>query len=125
MKYDWTAFAREVNNYLDNLDPFERPMRYTAWAEVLGIGWKTLKRKADKRPDSEWALALLRHKAKDAAWRGRFLKAAARRLGVSGHVPELAHMFGLTVKQVDALVRDARELGQLPPSKRATLKETP
>lgn len=117
-KHDWNAVAREVNDYLDQLDPYERPMRHTVWAEVLGIGWKTLDRKARKRPDSEWALALLRHKAKDAAWRARFLKAAARGLGVSGHVPELARMFGLTVKQVDALIRDARALGELPPSER-------
>lgn len=121
---DWGVITRELNAYLDGLDPLQRPMSFAAFADVLGISWKTLGRKAMQWPQSEWGRAVARCKSADARWRSMFLKAAKRRLGTIGHVPELAREFGLTSRQVDGLIRDARRDGKLPASKRRRHHET-
>lgn len=118
MSVDYSAFAREVNEYLDGLKPDDRPMDYSQWAEVLGLPWTVIGSKARRQPSSAWGRAIARHKAAKAAWRVRVVKAAKRHLGVPGNVAEMARKFGLTLKQVAGIIQHARKVGELPPSAR-------
>lgn len=125
MRLDYDAVAREVSKYLDKLKPDERPMDCIYWGDVLSVPWTALEGKARRHPDSDWGRVIARHKALKAAWRVRVVEAAACKLGVPGHVASVARRFGLTVKQVAGIIQHARKVGDLPPSKRATLRKTP
>lgn len=113
-KHDWNAVAREVNDYLDQLEQYQRPMQHGTWATVLGIDWKVLDKRARKHPDGEWAKALGRHKAIDAAWLCDFFDAVQQANGRRGYVKELAIKFHLTPEQARQLVDASRAKGRIP-----------
>lgn len=125
MTFDYDAAAREVSKYLDSLTPDERPMDCIYWGEVLDVPWTILEGKARRHPNGDWGRVISRHKAMKAAWRVKVVEAAARKLGVPGHVASVARQFGITVKQVAGIIQQARKVGDMPLSKRATLRETP
>lgn len=114
MKHDWTAAAREVNDYLDKLEPNERPMPYGVWADVLGIHRKMLHQEVTRHPDLNFGQALARHKAIDAAWLARFRQAAAAMRAEPAYVRKLALEFGLTHRQAENFIARARLNGTLP-----------
>lgn len=115
---DWDAVAREVNDYLDKLEPNERPMAYGSWATVLDIGWNRLADRAKRYPEQSWARALARHKAIDAKWRADLLEAVERHKGRRGYLTAIARDFHITYAQADALVAASRARGQLPKANR-------
>lgn len=114
MKHDWTAAAREVNDYLDKLEPNERPMPYGVWADVLGIHRKMLHQETTRHPGRNFGQALARHKAIDAAWLARFKQAAAAMRAEPAYVRKLALEFGISHQQAENLIARARSNGTLP-----------
>lgn len=114
MRIDWAAVAREVNDYLDKLEPNERPMPCGVWTYVLGISRKTLGQRAMRYPDQDFGQAVARHRAIDAAWLASFEKAAAATRTEPAYVRKLALQFGITDRQAENLVARARANGTLP-----------
>ena len=114
MRHDWTAVAREVNDYLDKLKPNERPMLCGLWADVLGISRHTLGQRARRYPDQDFGQAIARHRAFDAAWLASFKQAAAAMRADPAYVRKLALQFGITHRQAENLIEVARANGTLP-----------
>jgi len=113
MRHDWTAVAREVNDYLDKLEPNERPMLCGLWADVLGISRNTLGQRARRYPDQDFGQAIARHRAFDAAWLASFKQAAAAMRAEPAYVRKLALQFGITHRQAENLIETARANGTL------------
>lgn len=124
MKHDWTAVAREVNDYLDKLDLNERPMVCGLWADVLGIHRKTLHQRAMRHPDRDFGQAMARHKAIDAAWLASFKQAATAMRAEPAYIRKLALQFGITDRQAENLIERARANGTLPKPYRRTINRS-